>query len=208
MYHQKEGNDAPVLYFIFFPLVGGAIGWVTNYLAIKFLFWPRRVLSLGPLKIQGVIPRRRRDLARAVGPVVATELLSREQIAAALSSPDVQANMAELAGEAAASRLSGLPLLSPLPWGLRERIGSAVRNAVTREVATILSDSGPQLAGRVMASLDLAGLVEDRLVSMDWEHMEAIVYSVAGRELKLIEVMGGVLGALVGLGQALVVHLF
>jgi uncharacterized membrane protein YheB (UPF0754 family) len=59
-----------------------------------------------------------------------------------------------------------------------------------------------------MASLDLAGLVEDRLVSMDWEHMEAIVYSVAGRELKLIEVMGGVLGALVGLGQALVVHLF
>ena len=38
-------------------------------------------------------------------------------------------------------------------------------------------------------------------MSMDWEHMEAIVYSVAGRELKLIEVMGGVLGALVGLGK-------
>ena len=137
MYHQKEGNDAPVLYFIFFPLVGGAIGWVTNFLAIKFLFWPRRVLSLGPLKIQGVIPRRRRDLARAVGQVVATELLSREQIAAALSSPDVQAKCRLEAGSWPVGFL--LPLLSPLPWD-SGKSGSAVRNAVTREVATILSD--------------------------------------------------------------------
>ena len=157
MYHQKEGNDAPVLYFIFFPLVGGAIGWVTNFLAIKFLFWPRRVLSLGPLKIQGVIPRRRRDLARAVGQVVATGSSpgSRLQLP---SAPRRAGQYGRASRRSCGQSASGLPLLTPA-LGLRERIGSAVRNAVTREVATILSDSGPQLAGRVMASLDLAGLV-------------------------------------------------
>ncbi|HCX79706.1 MAG TPA: DUF445 domain-containing protein, partial [Firmicutes bacterium] len=65
----------PVYYFILFPLLGGAIGWVTNYLAIKFLFRPRKPWRIGPLVIQGVIPRRRKDLAAAVGQVVATELL-------------------------------------------------------------------------------------------------------------------------------------
>lgn len=208
MYHQKEGNDAPVFYFILFPLVGGAIGWVTNFLAIKFLFWPRRVLTIGPLKIQGVIPRRRQELARSVGEVVATELLSLEQIAAALNSPEIQANVAELAGEAVALRVYAHPLLALLPRGVRRRVADSVETIVTKEVAAILSGGGPQLAGRVLASLDLASLVEEKLVSMDWDYMEAIVYSVAGRELKLIEVMGGVLGAMVGLGQALVVYFF
>ena len=64
------------------------------------------------------------------------------------------------------------------------------------------------MADRMLASLDLASLVEAKLEGMDWDYMEAIVYSVSGRELKLIEVMGGVLGAMVGLIQALVVYLF
>jgi len=51
-------------------------------------------------------------------------------------------------------------------------------------------------------------LGEERLEGMDWDYMEAIVYSVAGRELKIIEVMGGILGAFVGLVQALVVFFF
>lgn len=197
-----------MFYYLLFPLLGGAIGWVTNYLAIKFLFRPRSPLKVGPLLIQGVIPRRRQELARAVGEVVATELLSREQIASALNSPEIRANVAEMAGEVAGRRVSNYQLLSPLPRGLRERIAASVDNTVAREVSAILSSGGPDMADRMLASLDLASLVEAKLEGMDWDYMEAIVYSVSGRELKLIEVMGGVLGAMVGLIQALVVYLF
>jgi uncharacterized membrane protein YheB (UPF0754 family) len=197
-----------VFYYLLFPLLGGAIGWVTNYLAIKFLFRPRSPLKVGPLLIQGVIPRRRQELARAVGEVVATELLSREQIASALNSPEIRANVAEIAGEVAGRRVSNYQLLSPLPRGLRERIAASVDNTIAREVSAILSSGGPDMADRMLASLDLASLVEAKLEGMDWDYMEAIVYSVSGRELKLIEVMGGVLGAMVGLIQALVVYLF
>ena len=197
-----------MFYYLLFPLLGGAIGWVTNYLAIKFLFRPRSPLKVGPLLIQGVIPRRRQELARAVGEVVATELLSREQIASALNSPEIRANVAEMAGEVAGRRVSNYQLLSPLPRGLRERIAASVDNTIAREVSAILSSGGPDMADRMLASLDLASLVEAKLEGMDWDYMEAIVYSVSGRELKLIEVMGGVLGAMVGLIQALVVYLF
>ncbi len=197
-----------MFYYLLFPLLGGAIGWVTNYLAIKFLFRPRSPLKVGPLLIQGVIPRRRQELARAVGEVVATELLSREQIASALNSPEIRANVAEIAGEVAGRRVSNYQLLSPLPRGLRERIAASVDNTIAREVSAILSSGGPDMADRMLASLDLASLVEAKLEGMDWDYMEAIVYSVSGRELKLIEVMGGVLGAMVGLIQALVVYLF
>jgi uncharacterized membrane protein YheB (UPF0754 family) len=196
-----------VYYFIFFPLLGGAIGWVTNYLAIKYLFRPRNPWRIGSFQIQGVIPRRRKELAAAVGEVVATELLPQEQIAAAISAPDIRRNVAEMAGETVARRVSSYPVLRPFPRALRTAIAQQVAKTVNREVKSILAAEGPDMVNNVLASVDLAQLVADELNAMDWDYLEAIVYTVAGKELKLIEVMGGVLGALVGLVQALVVYL-
>lgn len=196
----------PVPYFIFFPLLGGAIGWVTNYLAIKFLFRPSKPMRVGPWVIQGVIPRRRQDLARAVGEVVATELLPQDQVAAALSAPGIRDNLAALAGQTVGKRIAAYPILRPLPRSLREQLAERAAGTVNREVAAILAAEGPEMMNKVLASVDVAQLVTAELEAMDWGHMEAVVYSVAGKELKLIEVMGGVLGALVGLFQALAVY--
>jgi len=198
----------PVFYFIMFPLLGGAIGWITNYLAIKFLFRPRKPWRIGPLVIQGVIPRRRKDLAVAVGEVVATDLLPQEQIAAAISAPEIRRNMAEMAGETVAQRIVTYPVLKPFPRALREMIANQVAKTVNREVKSILAAEGQGMVNRVLSTVDLAQLVADELDAMDWDYMETIVYSVAGKELKLIEIMGGVLGALVGLIQAVVVYFF
>lgn len=194
-----------MLYLILFPLLGGAIGWVTNFLAIKFLFRPRRAWQVGKLKFQGVIPRRRRELAQAVGQVVATELLSREQVAAALNAPEIRVGMANMAGDAAAERFQAHPILSPLPRGLRVKIANYAGTLVQQEVDNILRGSGSKMTGKVLDSVDLGRLVQEKVEGMDWDYLEGIVYSVAGRELKLIEIMGGVLGAVVGLVQALVV---
>lgn len=40
------------------------------------------------------------------------------------------------------------------------------------------------------------------MLAMDWEEMEKLVLAVAGRELGHIELMGAVLGGLIGLVQA------
>ncbi len=44
--------------FIILPLTGFLIGYFTNWLAIKLLFWPREK-TLG---IQGVIPKRKEEI--------------------------------------------------------------------------------------------------------------------------------------------------
>ena len=44
------------------PLFGAAIGWLTNYVAIKLLFKPHRRVEIFGLNIQGVIPKRRKEI--------------------------------------------------------------------------------------------------------------------------------------------------
>ena len=72
------------------PLVwGGAIGYLTNALAIRMLFRPltRKYLFGIPVPLTpGIIPRRRGELARSIGRMVSRELLSAETLRERLAS--------------------------------------------------------------------------------------------------------------------------
>ncbi len=48
--------------FLILPFVGMLIGFFTNWLAIKFLFWPEKK-TFG---IQGVIPKRKEKIAQKI----------------------------------------------------------------------------------------------------------------------------------------------
>ena len=67
--------------WVVFPLVGALIGWATNWLAVKMLFRPHRPVGFGPLRFQGVVPRRQKDLAENIADTVQEELISPEDIA-------------------------------------------------------------------------------------------------------------------------------
>jgi len=48
--------------FIILPIIGMLIGFTTNWLAIKLLFWPKKKI----LGIQGVIPKRKNKIAEKI----------------------------------------------------------------------------------------------------------------------------------------------
>jgi uncharacterized membrane protein YheB (UPF0754 family) len=59
------------------PIFGGLIGWFTDWLAIKLVFFPReRTKILGLIPFQGVFQRRRKEVARQYGDIVAREVMT------------------------------------------------------------------------------------------------------------------------------------
>jgi uncharacterized membrane protein YheB (UPF0754 family) len=54
---------------------------------------------------------------------------------------------------------------------------------------------------RVEHKLDVSEIVRTKVEAFDLTKLEAIIHEVSARELKTIEVLGGVLGFLVGLVQ-------
>ena len=63
------------------PVIGAIIGYVTNWIAVKMLFRPRQEIRIFGKRLPftpGVIPRGQGRLARAVGEVVETQLLTPE----------------------------------------------------------------------------------------------------------------------------------
>lgn len=80
------------------PIIGAVIGYVTNWVAVKMLFRPRREVYLLGRRLPftpGVIPRGQGRLARAIGRTVETQLLTPEYLKEKLLSEEAQASFRE-----------------------------------------------------------------------------------------------------------------
>lgn len=87
-----------ILEYVSGPLIGAVIGLFTNYLAVKMLFRPYYPKKIGKWTLPftpGIIPKRKKDLAKAVGKAVGEELFTQDDISKMLCAPEVEDRLVE-----------------------------------------------------------------------------------------------------------------
>lgn len=186
------------------PLITAFIGWVTNWAAVKMIFWPRRFVGIGRFGWQGVIPARNEkfanDVAESVGEVLsARDLVDRldpDWFEAELSER-LDAEITTLTGEA-------LEVISPGMW---DEMAPQARAMVVAQIRSEVSRVARELFDDVRAvsdeSLDLRALVRDLLSGENADRLSELFGRLGRRELRFIVYYGGVFGLLVGVLQAL-----
>ena len=88
-----------ILHYISGPLIGAVIGYFTNFIAVKMLFHPHREIKIGRFTLPftpGIIPKRKNDLAAAVGKAVGNTLLTEDDLEKMLLSGDVEQSVTDL----------------------------------------------------------------------------------------------------------------
>lgn len=101
--------------FLSGPLIGALIGYLTNWLAVKMLFRPRKALYIGKLHVPftpGVIPRRKAALATALGRMVSEMLVRKEDLKESLCSESVSRTVAKTVLALPSVREVGLQVVS------------------------------------------------------------------------------------------------
>jgi uncharacterized membrane protein YheB (UPF0754 family) len=187
------------------PFVGALIGWLTNFLAIKMLFRPRQPKLILGVIVQGVVPRRQRDLALKIGEVVEEELLKAEDILHAINTEELRGHLAAVI-ETRIDRF----LREKLFRGefLYERVFSReavqrVKHLLITELINLFPLEVEAAITQLVEKVNIKKIVADRVEQFDFERLENIVYRVARTELFWVEISGGVLGFLIGLIQVL-----
>lgn len=80
------------------PIIGAVIGYFTNYIAVKMLFKPLHPVYIGKKQLPftpGLIPKRKNDLAAAVGKAVSENLLTGQDLAEAIPDDDIKTHVAD-----------------------------------------------------------------------------------------------------------------
>jgi uncharacterized membrane protein YheB (UPF0754 family) len=189
--------------YVLLPLTGAIIGWITNVLAIRFLFRPLNPIRVGPLVFQGLIPKRRGQIAETVGDVVAQQLFSMDEMMERLDMPSLQREVERVVRQTVEQWCSNK--MGLLPGPVRQMCSNVLRDTVAAEVARQFPQMAKLFFERMREQVDVRSIVADKINELSLSEVEGLVLAVAKRELKQIELLGALLGFIIGGFQALLV---
>lgn len=188
------------------PAIGGLIGWSTNWLAVKMIFRPIRPRRVLGFRIQGLVGRRQHDLARAIGRVVGNHLVEHKDVVKSLNKLDftgILSNVLDRGLGPKVQELRGLPLIGGF---LTEERVRDIRNSIVAGIMQHKEAVIDEVEKGLAKGLDVPKLVETKVADFAVEKLETMILEVAARELRAIEVLGGVLGVLIGALQVVFLY--
>lgn len=186
--------------------IGAGIGWVTNYVAIKMLFRPYKEINLGLFKIQGLLPKRKHEIGESIAEVIQTELVSLQEILKSLDGEKLEKEMSVVIDKILEEKLQSeitrnFPMLAMfLSSEMLEKIKSVIKNSILENKDNIVE----MFSNYLKENVDFKGIIVKNVDAFSLEKLEEVTYTLAEREFKHIEVIGAILGAIIGFVQFII----
>ena len=192
------------------PFIAAIIGWFTNYIAVKMLFYPRKKIKILFFEIQGIFPKKHLILAEKIGRLVAEDLLSVKDIQEIINQPEnisqINKNIERKIEEYLSNTFpSKFPVLS---FFMRKKSRHKIKQAVMSELETMGPEMIDQTVSNLESSLDIEEFIRQRVTKFSTERMEKLILSVLAGEFRFIEWTGAILGFIIGLIQVVIIQFF
>jgi uncharacterized membrane protein YheB (UPF0754 family) len=188
---------------IFIPLISAFIGWFTNWIAIKMLFHPREPKKILGITFQGIFPKRQQQFAIKLGKLVSNELLSFSEIEQKISNPQnvekilpvLEAHIETFLKEKLTVQI---PMLSML---ITEKTISMIKEIFISELKELFPLLMKQYMTTLQNELDLEKIVTEKVGKFSSDKLEEILNQIMSTEFRFVEIIGAVLGFLIGIIQ-------
>ena len=189
------------------PVISALIGYITNVVAIKMLFWPRKPINLLFFELQGLLPKRQADIAKSLGELVENQLLSVDDIFDRLNTPQVQDKLVNSVAPLVRDKLDNM-LPRIIPAKLLQLIGDSIEKVLRQEAASWIAQFMETERTYITREIEVKKIVEEKVNDFNLDEMEAMIKGVSSPELRFIEILGGILGFIIGLIQDVIIMLF
>jgi uncharacterized membrane protein YheB (UPF0754 family) len=197
-----------ILYFL--PVIAALIGWMTNFLAVKMLFHPKEPKNIFGFSFHGVFPKRQSALAEKLGHLVSEELFSASDFSAKIKDFATSEEAMEEVGKRieATIRNKLVQTFPMLAMFLSDEMVEKVTGLFKNELKDFLSETSQGLGEKLEQNLNVQVMVQERVNAFSSEKLETLLNDLMKKEFRFIELVGAVLGFLIGcvqLGMTLLV---
>ena len=184
-------------------IISAAIGWITNWVAIKMLFRPHNEINLGLFKIQGLIPKRRAEIGTGIADVIQNELISIKDVIANIDREEFSKRLNDLIDDVLEKNLKTkvkekFPVMQMF---FSDKMAKDVSNTIKGIVMENQEKIFEIFSNYAEENIDFSTIITDKISNFSLDKLEEIITGLAKKELKHIEVIGAILGAFIGLVQ-------
>lgn len=193
---------------LFIPVISAFIGYITNLIAIKMLFHPRKPLKVFGFTIQGIFPKRQKQFATKLGKLVGEELLSFQDIEEKITREDnikklhpvIESHIDDFLRNKLGSKM---PMIAMF---IGDKTITELKGIFIQELEAIFPDIMKNYIGNLRQDLDLEKIVTKKVEEFSSDRLESILYQIMAKEFRFVEILGGILGFLIGLIQVAITY--
>jgi uncharacterized membrane protein YheB (UPF0754 family) len=187
------------------PFISAFIGWFTNWIAIKMLFHPKNPVKFLGITIHGIFPKRQKQFAEKLGVLVATELINFDEIATRLKDPSQLRELGPVI-ETHLDNFLQVKLKEKLPvisMFVGDGMMGKIKEGMMEEIELLLPEVIAKYTDSISQKMDVKKMVTEKVAAFSSDKLESILVAIMSKEFRFVEIIGGVLGFLIGLMQIL-----
>ena len=192
-----------LLYLI--PVISAFIGWFTNWIAIKMLFHPKKPIKILGITFIGIFPKRQAQFAEKLGKLVSAELLSFDDIESKITNTDnIDQLMPQI--DAHIDHFLRVKLADQMPvisMFIGDKTIQQMKSVFMAELKEIFPSIMKSYMGNLKKDLDLEKIVVDKVKGFSSDKLEQILNDIMSKEFRFVEIIGGVLGFIIGIVQVI-----
>ena len=195
--------------YLIAPFICALIGWLTNYLAIKMLFHPRKPINILGWRLQGIFPKRQKELAFSLGNLVEKELISHQDIQRVVSNPEFVSGFNKILIDYFRDFLTRkvVSLHPMVAMFLSADVLESIQKLLAKETEKHLPEILENISTQLENSLDFKEVVRTKVELFSMEKLEQVLFTIMRKEFRFIEIMGAILGFVIGIFQSLFIFL-
>lgn len=187
------------------PIISAFIGWFTNWIAVKMLFHPKDPVKILGITFHGIFPKRQQQFAIKLGSLVANELLHFDEIAKQLKDPSQLKKLSPVIEEHLDVFLK-VKLKEKMPI-IATFVGDStllkIKEGMMEEIEALLPRIINQYTDDLSQKIDIERIVTEKVSNFSSDKLEEILVAIMSKEFRFVEIIGGVLGFVIGLVQVL-----
>ena len=186
--------------------ISATIGWITNWVAIKMLFRPHKEINFGLFKIQGLIPKRKAEIGSGIANIIQNELISVKDVISNIDREEFSKRLNSSIDKVLEKNLKGkvkekFPVLQMF---FSNRMAKDVSNTIKDIIMENQEKIFEIFSNYAEENIDFEIIISDKISNFSLDKLEEIITLLANKELKHIEVIGAILGMLIGAVQYLI----
>lgn len=170
------------------------------------LFHPREPKKILGITFHGIFPKRQQKFAEKLGKLVSAEFLSFDDIEQKISNPDnlqkIMPLIEEHIDDFLRNRLKDeMPVISMF---IGDKTITNLKGMFMKEIESLLPIVMKKYAANLKEELDLEQIVTQKVAAFSSDKLEEVLYQIMSKEFRFVEIIGAVIGFIIGSLQVLI----
>jgi len=194
---------------VLIPLVSAGLGWLINRLAVTGLFYPVQARKIAGIRVQGILPARREQLADQVGELASVQILSSGMLEEMITDPAHFKKLMPVIEEQIDHFLR-VKLKQSMPvvgMFIGDKTIQQLKTVFVTELEIIFPNVMKNYAANLAGELNVRRLISEKLLAIPPETLVEGMKSALKKEIRALQWLGAISGFCTGVATLLLLWL-